>query len=338
MNNPIVSIIMAAYNSERYISEAINSVLNQTFKDFELIITNDCSTDNTTNIISSYDDHRIKVLNNETNKGAPYSRNRAIMSAKGKYLAILDADDISLPNRLKEQVDYLEKHREIDVAGSYVYQVNQNGLKTRTIKTPVKDDQIKSSTFFRCSIVHSSAMIRYRFLIDNNLFYDESYPSSQDYEMWSRAIFAGKINTLPKFLVLYRQSETQMSNKQSKTQQTQAERVYCTLLKRIGLNGTEQEVRLHTILNNQIPLGKDDDIQDIYKWSINLFEKNSRTKLFNQRAFANELLLRFLRFCLTNRIGLFKTIHFQFKIHLHLGRFYFPYYLLLQRLSREIRK
>jgi glycosyltransferase involved in cell wall biosynthesis len=338
MKNPIVSVIMAAYNSEHYISEAINSIINQTFKDFELIITNDCSTDNTANIISSYDDHRIKVLNNETNKGAPYSRNRAIMSAKGKYLAILDADDISLPDRLKEQVDYLEKHKEIDIAGSYVYQVNQNGLKTRTIKAPIKDDQIKSSTFFRCSIVHSSAMIRYRFFIENNLFYDESYPSSQDYEMWSRAILSGKIHTLPKFLTLYRQSETQMSNKQSKTQQTQAERVYLTLLKRIGLNGTEKEVRLHTILINQIPLSKNDDIQDIYKWAINLFEKNLKTKLFNQRAFANELLLRFLRFSFINRIGLIKTILLQFKLHLHLRKFYFPYHLLLQRLSREIRK
>jgi glycosyltransferase involved in cell wall biosynthesis len=334
MEQPIASVIMAAFNSELYIKEAIDSILNQTLQDFELIVTDDCSTDSTAAILASYQDDRIRILHNEKNQGAPYSRNYAIRSAKGKYLAILDADDISMPNRLREQVDYLEENQDISGTGSYVWEINSSGQKTRTVQHPIKAEQVKCSMFFRCSIVHSAAMIRRDFFINNQLFYDETFPCSQDYEMWSRAIFAGRISNLPQFLTLYRCSETQMSVTRKEIQFKQAERVYYSLLQRLGIEVTEKEMGLHSLFITQKSLGSKKDISEIVHWAEFLFKKNKEAKVFVENDFTNEILLRYLRFCRVNKVGLCKTVCQLLKLQFRILKVYFPFHLLLQRLSK----
>jgi glycosyltransferase involved in cell wall biosynthesis len=120
MQTQKISVIMAAYNSERFIGEAIASVVRQTYDNWELIIVDDCSTDNTATEIKKYTDKRIVYLKNDENKGAAYSRNRAIKAAKGEFIAILDADDCALPQRFSTQVEFLNAHAGIDAAGSFV--------------------------------------------------------------------------------------------------------------------------------------------------------------------------------------------------------------------------
>ena len=117
---PIVTVIMPVYNAEKYLEESIESILNQSFKDFELLVINDGSTDLSSRILDKYKlkDQRIRIINNEGNKGLPYTRDRGLKLAKGKYIALIDADDVSYKNRLEEQVNYLDFNKEIDIVSS----------------------------------------------------------------------------------------------------------------------------------------------------------------------------------------------------------------------------
>jgi hypothetical protein len=245
-----------------------------------------------------------------------------------------DADDISMPNRLKLQVDFLDQKQDISGIGSFVYEIKSTGQKIRTVNPPVKDDQVKCSTLFTCSVVHSSAMIRRDFFINNHLFYDETFPCSQDFEMWSRAVFLGKICNIPQYLILYRCSETQMSFLRKDIQLKQAQRVYKSLLNRLGIEVTEKELELHSIFATHKRFNSQKNIPEIFSWAELLYKKNYETKVFNTKVFAHEILLRFLRFCIINKVGFLKTIRLQVKLHCHMKKIYFPYHLLFRRLSK----
>ena len=126
MKNPKVAVLMSVYNGEKYLREAINSILSQTFNDFEFLIINDGSTDGTADILKSYTDSRIKIINNEKNIGLTKSLNKGLKIAKGEYIARQDADDISMPERLKEEVAFLEIHKDYAVVGTFVKILNEN--------------------------------------------------------------------------------------------------------------------------------------------------------------------------------------------------------------------
>ncbi|HGF9542707.1 TPA: glycosyltransferase family 2 protein, partial [Acinetobacter baumannii] len=132
----LVSVVLPAYNAELYLKEAIDSVLSQTFTDFELIILNDGSIDRTEEIILSYNDSRIVYVKNEKNLGLIGTLNKGINLAKGKYIARMDADDICLPERFKKQVDFLEKNNEIDLIGTNAIKINNNGDRIGVINMP----------------------------------------------------------------------------------------------------------------------------------------------------------------------------------------------------------
>lgn len=154
---PRVSIIMAAYNSEQYIKEAIESIIKQTITDWELIICDDNSDDSTYKIVTEFTDidSRIKIIRNEENKKAAYSRNRCIDIAKGRFIAVQDADDISMPDRLEKQLYYLNRNKDIDFVGSRSSSFDENGVwrTTDPISYPKKKDFLKGSPFTHASIM-----------------------------------------------------------------------------------------------------------------------------------------------------------------------------------------
>ena len=125
--NPLVSVVMPAYNAEKFVGEAITSILHQTYRNLELIIVEDCSIDNTLKEIEKFHDERIKLLRNPVNKGIAYSTNRGIEVSRGKYIALMDDDDISEPDRIKLQVDFLEERQSIDILGGRYCEINENG-------------------------------------------------------------------------------------------------------------------------------------------------------------------------------------------------------------------
>ena len=199
VTKPTVSVVMPTYNAEKYLKEAIDSILAQTFTDFELLIVDDNSKDKTIDIIKSYQDPRIKLIEGP-NKGIAAALNKGIREARGKYIARMDADDISLPDRFKKQVEFLEKHEDISLVGSWQHHF---GLYDSYHRPPSEPEVLKTVILLGCEMCHSTVMFRKDDFVSRHLFYPENSPQ-EDFELWSKAIGELKLANIPEVLGEYR--------------------------------------------------------------------------------------------------------------------------------------
>ena len=182
MYEPKISVIMSVYNGEAHLTNSIASILNQTFTDFEFIIVDDCSTDSSPEIIRSFKDDRIKVINNKENIGLTKSLNCALKVAHARYIARQDADDISLPDRFEKQLRYMEKHLEVALLGTSIFVIDDEGeIMQKRIAAPNPGKTLlKGNRFY-----HGSVMLR-KAVLDEIGCYNELFRYSQDYELWLR--------------------------------------------------------------------------------------------------------------------------------------------------------
>ena len=238
MSEPIISVIMPAYNAEKYVTEAINSILSQTFTDFEFIIINDASTDSTKEIIKSFQDQRIKLINNEQNQGVAKSLNIGIAAAKGKYIARMDADDISLPERFQVQFDFMEQNKDIDICGSWM---KTFGDKSEIAKKPLSHSDIRDTTFFFCAMLHPTII----FKRDLSLQYSMDFPRAEDYDLWCRKINELKFANIPEILLHYRIHSNQVGETNKIAQNQDTNLIRKRNLSIIGINLSEQEQRIY---------------------------------------------------------------------------------------------
>jgi glycosyltransferase involved in cell wall biosynthesis len=199
-----ISVVLAVYNGGKYMKEAIDSILFQTFGNFEFIIINDGSQDSTAEIIFSYSDPRIIYIENETNKGLIYSLNRGLSVCKGKYVARMDADDIALPQRLQVQYDYMEAHPEVGICGSSVEAFFNTKEKSVILRFPQTDQLIKVFTFFQPPFSHPTVMMRREMLVKYNLSYPEKFLHAEDYALWVELLKYTKAYNIPRILLRYR--------------------------------------------------------------------------------------------------------------------------------------
>lgn len=230
---PKISVIMPAYNAEKYIGEAIDSILSQTFEDFEFIILNDCSKDRTEEIILSYGDPRIVYLKNEQNLGVAATLNKGLANAKGEYIARMDADDISLPERFEKQVTYLDANDDIAVLGTNLECFNEYG----TISTGwsvSEPEQMKVDMFFSCGLAHPSVMMRTD-VIRSLGGYDLAFNGLEDYELWCRVLENHKITTLPDILLRYRIHGSQVTQNPSPRHREQMRALKTRQIRQLGL-------------------------------------------------------------------------------------------------------
>jgi len=196
-----VTVILAVYNSEKYLKESIDSILNQTFKDFELLIINDGSTDSSSDIIKSYTDNRIIVVN-QTNQGLAASLNKSIELSRGEYIARMDHDDISCLERLETQVSFMDRHPEIGVCGAWADLINNEGEKIGKATYPLYHDQMETFLLFNSPLCHPSVILRKEVLIANNLKYN--LIKTEDFDLWIRLVKVTKFANIPKTLIKYR--------------------------------------------------------------------------------------------------------------------------------------
>jgi glycosyltransferase involved in cell wall biosynthesis len=187
MPNPVVTVLMAVFNGEKCLKPTIESILGQTFSDFEFVIVDDGSTDKTVDFIKSYEDPRIVLHENMTNMGQTKSLNVGLRLAKGKYIARTDAGDFSLTTRLEKQVKYLENNSEVVVLGTSAFRYNENGRILNIVHMPVTESAILQRMFFTPSVIHVSVLVRKKTIVSVG-GYDEKYPILADYDLWSRLL------------------------------------------------------------------------------------------------------------------------------------------------------
>jgi len=217
MNNPKISVIMSVYDGEKYLDESIQSILNQTFKDFEFIIINDCSTDNSLYIIKQYakNDKRIVLIQNEENIGLTKSLNKGLKIAKGKYIARMDADDVALSERFNKQYNYLEKNKNVFLLGTSAMMIDEDGNRSIKITAITQEKKIYSRLRKKNTIIHSSIMFRNDF----ELFYRENFKYAQDYDLYLRVLSEGKIiKNILEVLLYYRVCKNSISFSRMGTQ------------------------------------------------------------------------------------------------------------------------
>ena len=203
---PFVSVIMCCYNEGKYLKDAVESILNQSFDNFEFIIIDDCSTDNTSGIIDFYKnrDKRIVSLRNAPNLGISESANKGIEISKGKYIARMDADDIAAQDRLLKQVALMEENPAVVVCGTNILLIDEDKTVIGKIEYKYSDREIKKELFMKNPFANPTVMIRKDILSRYSIWYETTYPNAEDYQLWFKLAGHGDFRNINEFLLRHR--------------------------------------------------------------------------------------------------------------------------------------
>ena len=242
MSDPQISVVMPVYNREQYLKESIESILSQNFTNFEFIIVDDQSTDSSWQIIQKYaaKDSRIVAVKNNNTKGCWAARNFGWDLAKGKYMAIMDSDDIALPERLQKEFDFMEQNLDVDICGSWI---KTFGAEEQTIQTFKTHEEIRDSMFFINSMAQPTLILRLSSLEKLQIRYSNNV--AEDYDLWSKIIEKLKFANIPEVLMLYRIHSNQIGVANKTEQDQNANYIRIRNLKNIGITLSEKEVQIY---------------------------------------------------------------------------------------------
>ena len=307
-----VSVIMATYNTKKeYLDESINSILNQTYSNIELIVICDGCNDEYSYICSHFKDERIRVLLNNKNKGLPYSLNRAIAKSSGKYIARMDSDDISLPTRIEEEMNYLKKNK-LDICGTSAYLFGkEKGKKGLMFNS---DDEVRVQILFRASLVHPTVIGKKAVFIDN--MYDEKYRDAEDFELWSRLSDNYRIGVCDRCLLRYRVHDKQVSVKKGVRQRELSKMIIKKNASHITGKYNEKVFNCLWMLSGREKITKSNyrRFSELIDYVI---EENNRFKKYDSDSLKRVFYNRFFLFLLKNRIAVkdFCSLKKIFKIY-----------------------
>jgi glycosyltransferase involved in cell wall biosynthesis len=291
---PKVSVVMPVYNNELYVGEAIESIIHQAYINWEFIIIDDGSTDSTFQIISSYNDIRIKIIQNRTNKGNYIARNQGFLIAKGKYICVMDSDDISLPNRIQEQVEFMEDNVNYGVCGG-AYQI----LGSEKIITPPNNhEEIKIALLSNIILLHPTWLIRAELLKKFDLKYNLSYKYAADYDLLVKFSQLTLLSSVKNVILYYRRHSNQISTANLKCQAAFADRIRIKQLLFFNINPSFEKNSIHLKLVKGASNKKKQDFSDLLIWANYLLDSNKELEYFR-----SDLLSQFLRNTLKNALG-----------------------------------
>lgn len=290
--NPRISVIMAVYNGEKYLKESIDSILCQTFNNFEFIIINDNSTDKTEKIIESYNDPRILLKKNDINLGLSASLNIGIKLAKGEFIARMDADDISLPQRFEKQLNFLDNNPEIALCGTNIIKFNNN--KKIQEKFPTNPEEIKCGLLLSNPFAHPSVMIRKSIFDKYNLSYPQ-YKNAQDFALWAEIAKYEKMSNLDEFLLLYRLHSLQTSKN---NKQQVFEEVVLKQYKNINFVPAQEELELNFLINRKKYSNNKEFLIKVNKFFSKIIKYNSKNPYYSEEVLSKVLGQRYYEICL----------------------------------------
>lgn len=295
-----VSVLLPVYNAQTYLKEAIESILNQSFQDFELIIINDGSTDKSDEIICSFNDNRIVYVKNETNLKLIETLNKGIKLCKGKYIARMDADDISMPQRLERQYQFMESNPAVGLCGSWAKVINEKGEETGKIKNFTHNKDLKIHLLFSVPFVHPSVMMKAELLKEEP--YAIQFSHAEDYDLWCRLSRKTQMANIPEFLFQYRWHSTNISQIENPAQISVKEEIIKRELKFLELSPNESELKAHQASFKLYFLGKKNttpiiDFSFVKSWYNRLIAANKQYKIYDQSRFSAYIWIRWFVIC-----------------------------------------
>lgn len=303
MGMPLVSVIMPIYNGAAYMEESIRSVLEQNYKNIELLICNDASTDNTAEIIDRLmkQDTRISVVKNEVNSGISISRNKLLDRVKGKYFITQDCDDNMLPGKVEMQVKYMEAHPECGMCGTWARKVDEKTQTFGKIVHPINDTDIRINLLFQNSMVQPSVMVRSEFI--DRYRYDGNLLVCEDYDYWERLSGISELHNIPQFLVQYRIHGTNISKSKEQLLIEKTRAIKLRQLLRVDKDA-ERYIEVHDAIGS---LRFPDNIawaewrKECLAWLKRLIEQNRVAKIYPENAFKAFVWYRWIRYCVKRR-------------------------------------
>lgn len=275
-----ISIILPVKNGESVIGQAIESILSQTIRDWELLITDDGSSDQTENVIRQFSDPRIRLFHHPDSKGVATTLNEMIRAARGEFVARMDADDLCHPERLEKQRRFLRRRPDVDLCGSAA---ETFGEKKTIYRFPSRHEEIRALLLFQPSLLHPSVMWRAEAFRKNNLFYQEVPPTAEDYELWVRASEKVRLANLPEPLLLYR-IDPSIKDSPYVLQQKEGDRIIKEqLLERLGLRTDPNSMAIHHALSVNRFSGKEaPEMDEFEQWMLKIEQANRTVGLFGQ--------------------------------------------------------
>lgn len=244
---PPISVILPVYNGASYLSESIESILKQTFRDFELLIINDASADNSCEIIKSFSDRRIVYLEHNQNMGLVAALNNGIFHSKGRYIVRMDQDDVSLPDRLAMQFDFMEKNPDCIVSGTQVKVIGGPGK----LEYPLTDHECRVNLVFSPPFAHPAVIMRASTLKKNNFFYSSQFKDAEDYGFWVELSKFGSLANLPFEGLLYRRHSDQYTNNYKNGMNLASSNIRTYYLNSLGVKLEEQDQALFDIITQR---------------------------------------------------------------------------------------
>ncbi len=286
MDKPLVSVVMSVFNAEKYLAEAIESILNQTFQNFEFIIINDGSTDSSLDITENYQKQDVRIiLISRENRGLVTSLNEGIKRAKGKYIARMDADDIAMPTRLKDQVQYMEIHIDVGICGTGAIVFGEDKKEHEWILAR-EDKTLQTQLLFSSPLIHPSVMMRRDLVMKHKLFYHKDFIHAEDFELWTRFAEVSKLANLNTPLLKYRILKNSASREADKNQEQRYEIITSITKKyinKLDIKQNDSERHLHFLLSANVHMQTEEiafDVLEAYYGKI--LTANRLKKLFQK--------------------------------------------------------
>jgi len=302
MSVPTVTVLMPVLNAETFLEDTLNSIWAQTFTDFELLAVDDGSTDRTPEILAACRDPRLRVLRNESRLKLSGALNRGLDEARGAWIARMDADDRMHPDRLIQQVAYLETHPEVGCCGGWIrpFGKGSGGIH----RFPSGAEAVKAFSLFYTPFAHPAVMFRREWFSREALRYDGSFYPTEDYELWSRAISRFPCDNLPRVLVDYRIHAKSMTGGEWSDMDAQTVRIQRQILKQLKMDPSEEELKVHRAASMGTMLPAPESFSQAESWLLKLEEANKRCEIYEAEAL--EDILHYVWFRMT--MGVVRTL------------------------------
>jgi len=288
---PKVTVVIPVYNREKYLGFAVDSILSQTFPDFELLVIDDGSNDGSIALVRSYGDPRIRLVCNDTNLGVATTRNIGIEHARGEYLAFLDSDDWAFPERLAKQTAFLDSHPDYAAVGSWIEWMSEEGSPLGRIKRkPTSPEEISAWRLFQQGIENSASMARTAVL--RAYRHREEFEVSEDFDLWSRIAANHKLATLPEVLVRRRMHANQVTQEKADRAPERRLAIYAAQLRLLGVAFTDTDLNRHLLLRSMRKRGFRPDLNYLdwaETWLLRLQAANHLAGCYPEPAFSQLL-------------------------------------------------